>query len=390
MPIRTEFVDALEEMRGWRRRLHAQPETAFEERKTADFVAGLLTEWGIEVLRGLAVTGVVGTLKCGSSPRSIGFRADMDALHLEERNVFEHRSQVAGKMHACGHDGHITMLLGAARYLANTRKFDGTVRFIFQPAEENEAGGRRMIEEGLFDLFPVDAVYGMHNMPKIPEGKIVVRPGPMMASADFFEVTVTGKGAHGAWPHTGIDVVSIASEIVLGFNQIAARTVNPLEPVVISVTKFNAGFTTNVIPETATLAGTTRAFSLTVQDHMETRMRQFCEGVAAAHGARVDFRYERRYPPVLNHLEQTEFAAQAAARVVGAENVLRNEPPIMGAEDFAWMLLKRPGSYVWIGNGTDEHGGCMLHNPRYDFNDRILPAGASYWVELAESELACR
>jgi hippurate hydrolase len=213
----------------------------------------------------------------------------MDALHLDEHNEFEHRSRISGKMHACGHDGHMTMLLGAASHLARTRKFDGTVHFIFQPAEENEAGGRRMLEEGLFELHPVDAVYGMHNMPNIPEGKIVVRPGPMMASADFFDVILVGKGAHGAWPHTGIDVISIASELVLGFNQIAARTINPLDAAAISVTKFNAGFTTNVIPEDVTLAGTTRAFSLEVQNHIEAQMRQLCEGIAAAYGARIEF-----------------------------------------------------------------------------------------------------
>jgi amidohydrolase len=387
MPVRTELIQLTDEMRRWRRHLHAHPETAYEERVTADFVAGLLTEWGIEVHRGLAETGVVGTLKAGSSPRAIGLRADMDALNVEEHNSFDHRSRIQGKMHACGHDGHMTMLLGAALHLARTRNFNGTIHFIFQPAEENEAGGRRMTQEGLFKRFPVDAVFGMHNMPFIPEGKIAVRPGPMMASSDFFKITVTGKGAHGGWPHTGIDAIGIASEIVLGFNHIAARTVNPLESAVISVTQFNAGHATNVLPESVTLAGTTRAFSPALQDHLEARMRQLCAGVAGAYAAQVAFTYERRYPPTINYPKETEFAAQAAARVVGAENVLRDEPPVMGAEDFAWMLLEKPGSYVWIGNGPEHQDGCMLHSPGYDFNDSILPIGASYWMELAESWL---
>jgi hippurate hydrolase len=375
------------EMQQWRRRLHAAPETAYEERQTADFVAGLLTEWGIKIHRGLAETGVVGTLIAGNGQRSIGLRADMDALNLEERNSFAHRSRVAGKMHACGHDGHMAMLLGAAKYLASTRRFDGTVHFIFQPAEENEAGARRMVREGLFDQFPVDAVYGMHNMPFLAEGQIAVRPGPVMASSDFFEIVVTGKGAHGAWPHTGIDVIGIASEIVLGLNHIVARTTNPLDSAVISATQFMAGHTSNVMPETARVIGTARAFSQTMQDHIESRMRQLCQGIAGAYGAQVEVKYERRYPPTINSVPESEFSARAASRVIGDDRVLRNEPPVMGAEDFAWMLLEKPGSYVWIGNGPEHQGGCMLHNPGYDFNDRILPIGASYWVELAEGWL---
>jgi amidohydrolase len=388
LPIRDEIIRMADEMRGWRRHLHANPETAYEEWSTADFVAGKLEAWGIATARGLAVTGVVGTLKAGTSARAIGLRADMDALHIEERNKFDHCSRVPGKMHACGHDGHTAMLLGAARYLAQTRNFDGTVHFIFQPAEENEAGARRMTQEGLFTRFPMDAVYGMHNFPAIPQGQIVVRPGPMMASADFFEVTVTGKGAHAAWPHSGIDTINIASEMILAFNQIAARTIDPLAPAVISVTKFNAGHSTNVLPEMASFAGTTRTFSVEIQKDIEARMRRVCEGIAAAHGATVEFRYDRRYPPTLNHPQETQFAATVAERVVGAENVLRNEPPVMGSEDFAWMLLEKPGSYVWIGNGPEHQGGCTLHNPGYDFNDQILPIGASYWVELAERWLS--
>jgi amidohydrolase len=387
MSVRPELREMAGEMELWRHHLHAHPETAYQEVDTADFVARLLTEWGIEVHRGLAATGVVGTLKVGTGPRAIGLRADMDALDLEEHNQFDHRSRTPGKMHACGHDGHMAMLLGAARHLARTRRFDGTVHFIFQPAEENEAGGRRMTQEGLFKLFPVEAVFGMHNMPFLPEGRIAVRPGPVMASSDFFEVVVSGKGTHGAWPHTGVDVIGVASEIVLGFNHVVARTVNPLESAVISATQFNAGHTSNVMPDSARVIGTARAFSPELQDHIERRMRQVCNGVASAYGAEVAFTYQRRYPPTINHPDEAEFSAQVAARVVGVERVLRNEPPIMAAEDFAWMLLEKPGSYVWIGNDSGHQGGSMLHNPRYDFNDRILPVGASYWVELAESRL---
>ena len=390
MPVQDNIAALTGEMRAWRHHLHAHPETAYEEYATADFIAAKLSEWGIAVSRGLAGTGVVGTLRVGEGDRAIGLRADMDALHLDEGNRFAHMSRTAGKMHACGHDGHMAMLLGAAHHLAQSRNFNGTVYFIFQPAEENEAGAKRMTEEGLFEQFPMDAVFGMHNFPMIPEGQIVVRPGPMMASADFFKVKVTGKGAHGAWPHTGIDAISIASEIVLAFNQIVARTIDPLESAVVSVTMFNAGYSTNVLPETATIAGSTRTFSLAVQDHLEARMRQVCEGIAAAHGATVTFEYDRRYPPTLNHPAETDFAAAVAERIVGPENVLRNERPVMGSEDFAWMLLRKPGSYVWIGNGPEHQGGCMLHNPGYDFNDRILPIGASYWVELAESWLSTK
>lgn len=388
MPVRRDLADMAEEMRCWRQHFHANPETAYEEHNTSEFIASRLTEWGIDVHRGLACTGVVGTLRSGPGKRMLGLRADMDALNMDEHNQFSHRSLVSGRMHACGHDGHMSMLLGAARYLSRTRNFNGTVHFIFQPAEENEAGARRMMREGLFELFPVDAVFGMHNMPFIPEGKMVARPGPIMASADYFEVTLTGKGAHAAWPHLGIDLISIASELVCGFNHIVARVISPLEPAVISVTRFNAGQSTNVMPELVVLSGTTRTFSVDVQQQLETNMRRLCDGVAAAHGATASLTYCRRYPPTINHMEETRLATEAATRVVGVENVLCDEPPVMGAEDFAWMLREVPGSYVWIGNGSDREGsGCMLHESRYDFNDRILAIGASYWVELAESYL---
>ncbi len=369
-----------------RRDLHAHPETAFEEVRTADIVAEKLQSWGLDIHRGLAKTGVVGTLKAGHANRAIGLRADMDALDLIELNEFGHKSRHEGKMHGCGHDGHTVMLLGAAKYLAENRNFDGTVHFIFQPAEENLAGGKVMIDDGLFEKFPVESVYGMHNMPGLEVGKFAVRVGPMMASADMFTVKVRGVGAHGAYPHKGVDTVLVASEMVMALQSIVARNVDPLEPAVISVTMFQSGHTTNVIPEHALLGGTVRAFRPEVQDLLERRMREVLDGVARAHGAEVELDYQRRYPPTINTADETELAATAAAMVVGADNVVHNMAPSMGAEDFAWMLRERPGSYVWIGNGAGE-GSCMVHNPRYDFNDEVLPIGSSYWVRLVETIL---
>jgi len=387
MPVKNRIAEFHGEMTEWRHDLHSHPETAFEEHRTAEAVAGRLAAFGLEVHRGLARTGVVGTLKAGSSPRAIGLRADMDALDLQELNGFAHRSRHDGKMHACGHDGHTAMLLGAAKYLAETRNFDGTVHFIFQPAEENEAGGRVMVQEGLFEQFPVEQVYGMHNWPGLEVGKIALRPGPMMASADFFEIEVTGVGSHGAFPHQGVDPIVTAAEIVLALQRAVARVVDPMQPAVLSVTQFHSGFTGNVIPETAKLAGTTRAFDERVQDLLEATIRRTAEGVAAAHGARVRVVYDRRYPPTVNSPAETELAHRAAAAVVGEENVRRDVSPVMGAEDFAWMLRERPGCYVWLGNGAAE-GGCVVHNPNYDFNDEALPYGASYWATLVEQVLA--
>jgi hippurate hydrolase len=387
MPLIDQLKRNQPEMTAWRRDIHAHPETAFEETRTAQLVAEKLASFGIEVHRGLAKTGVVGTLRAGASARAIGLRADLDALHILEQNEFAHRSQHAGRMHACGHDGHTTMLLGAAQYLAETRRFDGTVYFIFQPAEENEGGGRAMVAEGLFENFPVAGVYGMHNWPGIPVGKFGVLPGPMMASFDIFEIVVTGRGAHGAMPHTGIDPVVAGSALVQALQTIPSRTVDPIEPAVVTVTQFHAGDAWNVIPEQAILRGTTRAFRPAVQDQIEAGIRRVCTGIDATHGTRSSVRYERRYPPTINHPRETEIAAAAMAKVVGAENVLTDLQPTMGSEDFAFMLQARPGCYVWIGNGPGE-GGCVLHNPRYDFNDEILPIGASYWATLVEQVLA--
>jgi amidohydrolase len=386
MPVINRIADFHPDLTAWRHDIHAHPETAFEEHRTAEFVAQRLTEFGIAVHRGLAGTGVVGTL-AGRAPggRAIALRADMDALHVHEKNGFEHASQTKGKMHACGHDGHTTMLLGAARYLAETRNFAGTVHFVFQPAEENEGGARTMIEDGLFDKFPVESVYGMHNWPGLPAGQFAVRPGPMMACSDSFEIIVGGKGAHAAMPHLGNDPIVIAAQIVTAFQTIISRNAHPLESGVVTVTQFHAGDAWNVIPPEVVLRGTTRAFKAEVQDLIESRMRAIAENIGAAYGAKIDFRYFRRYPPTINTEAETELAAGVLEGVVGEPNVRRDVLPSMGAEDFSFMLQARPGSYVWIGNGEDREG---LHHPGYDFNDEILPLGATYWARLVETLLA--
>ncbi|MFC4929195.1 M20 aminoacylase family protein [Massilia sp. GCM10023247] len=377
-----------------RRDLHAHPELCYEEQRTADVVAARLAEWGIPVVRGLGKTGVVGIIKNGTSSRAIGLRADMDALPMQELNTFDHASRHAGKMHACGHDGHTTMLLGAAYYLSRHRNFDGTVYLIFQPAEEGGAGARKMIEDGLFEQFPMEAVYGMHNWPGLPVGSFGVIPGPMMASSNEFRVVVKGKGAHAAQPHRGIDPVMVAVQIAQAWQTIVSREKNPLETAVLSITQIHAGSATNVIPDEAVLIGTVRTFSTEVLDLIERRMGEMAQGVAAAYNASVDFDFKRNYPPLINHPEQTEFAVEAMRSVVGAANVNTAVEPTMGAEDFAFMLQAKPGCYVFIGNGDGDHragghglGPCQLHNGSYDFNDRLLPIGASYWVRLVETGL---
>lgn len=377
-----------------RRDIHAHPELCYEEQRTADVVAARLTEWGIPVVRGLGVTGVVGIIKNGTSSRAIGLRADMDALPMQELNTFEHASRHAGKMHACGHDGHTAMLLGAAHYLSQNRNFDGTVYLIFQPAEEGGAGARRMIEDGLFARFPMDAVYGLHNWPGMPAGKFGVVAGPMMASSNEFRAVVKGKGAHAAQPHRGIDPVMVAVQIAQAWQTIVSREKNPLDTAVLSITQIHAGSATNVIPDEAVLIGTVRTFTTEVLDLVERRMQEMAAGVASAFNAGVDFTFKRNYPPLVNHPEQTAFAIEAMKAVVGAENVDADVEPTMGAEDFAFMLQAKPGCYVFLGNGDGEHrlgghglGPCQLHNGSYDFNDQLLPIGASYWVRLAEMSL---
>jgi hippurate hydrolase len=388
MPIINRIADFHDEMAAWRRDIHRHPETAFEEKRTADIVAARLEAFGIEVHRGLAGTGVVGTLQGRhEGRRAIGLRADMDALDIHELNDFAHRSQNDGKMHACGHDGHTAMLLGAARYLAETRNFAGTVHFIFQPAEENEGGARVMIEDGLFDRFPVEAVYGMHNWPGVPVGQFAVRPGPMMAAFDIFEIVVRGRGAHAAMPHLGVDPVLVAAKIVEGLQAIAARQTDPLQSVVVTVTQIHGGDTWNVIPNEVVLRGTTRHFDPALQERVEPTIRRIAGGICEAFGAEATFRYERRYPATINSKAEAEQAARAAETVAGPDKLDRDPTPCMGSEDFAFMQKARPGAYIWIGNGPME-GGCLLHNPHYDFNDAILPLGASYWATLAEQLLA--
>ena len=388
MPIVNRIADFHADITAWRRDLHAHPEIAFEEHRTADIVARLLAGMGLEVHRGLAGTGVVASLrgKGADTGQAIALRADMDALELEEKNTFAHRSTHAGKMHGCGHDGHSAMLLGAARYLAETANFAGTVHFIFQPAEENEGGGRVMVEQGLFERFPAEAVFGMHNMPGMPTGTFAVQPGPMMAAFDTFEITVKGKGAHAAMPHLGVDPVVIAAHIVTALQTIVSRATDPVESAVVSVTQIAAGHTWNVIPDEAVLRGTTRALTPEVHDGLEPAVRRIVAGITEAGGATFDLHYERRYPPTVNTPDEAALAARVAADVAGEDNVARQFAALMGAEDFAFMLQERPGAYIWLGNGAGD-GGCTLHNPHYDFNDEVLTVGASYWVRLVETAL---
>jgi len=387
MPAINSIVANSDELTEWRRDIHAHPELGFEEVRTSALVAERLASWGIVVTRDIATTGLVGTLKCGTSDRAIGIRADMDALPMTEATELSHASQNAGRMHACGHDGHTTMLLGAAKYLAETRNFDGTVHFIFQPAEEGGGGGRVMVEEGLFERFPCDFVFGLHNDTTLPVGTMTAVEGSVSAASDRFWVTITGRGGHAAGPHRSIDPIVIGSHIVLALQSIVSRRVNPLESAVISITQFHAGSAGNVIPEEAVLNGTVRTLKAQVQDEMEPLMRQIIEATAAAHGATAVLDYQRGYPPVVNAPEATERAALAAARVVGAENVIRSRPPGMGGEDFSYMAQKVPGCFVRVGQNAGTRGAVPVHHPKYDFNDDILPLGASLWASLVEQEL---
>jgi amidohydrolase len=376
-----------------RRDLHAHPELCFQEVRTADVVAAKLTEWGIPIHRGLGTTGVVGIVKNGTSSRAVGLRADMDALPVTELNTFAHASQHHGKMHACGHDGHTAMLLAAAQHLAKHRNFDGTVYLIFQPAEEGGGGAREMVKEGLFEQFPMEAVFGMHNWPGMKAGQFAVSPGPAMASSNEFTITIRGKGGHAALPHTGIDPVPIACEMVQAFQTIITRNKKPTDAGVISVTMIHAGEANNVIPDSCELKGTVRTFTLEVLDLIEARMKKIAEHVCAAHDAECEFHFHRNYPPTINTADEANFARRVMAGIVGADNVLVQEPA-MTAEDFAFMLLAKPGAYAFIGNGDGSHrdmhhggGPCMLHNASYDFNDDLIPLGATCWVRLAEEFL---
>ena len=397
MKLIDAVVDFHSELQAIRRNIHTYPELRYEETRTGDLVAEKLTAWGIPVLRGMGVTGVVGVIQRGTSTAAIGLRADMDALPMQEFNTFAHASQHRGKMHACGHDGHTAMLLGAAHYLAKQGQFDGTVYVIFQPAEEGGAGAQKMIEDGLFKQCPMQAVYGMHNWPGAPTGSFGVTPGPMMASSNEFEVIVRGKGAHAAQPHKSVDPIMVAVQIAQSWQTIVSRNKSPLDAGVLSITQIHAGSATNVIPDDATLIGTVRTFTVPVLDLMEQRMRDVATHTAAAFGAEVEFNFKRNYPPLINHALETAFAVGVMQKIVGVENVDATVEPTMGAEDFAFMLQHKPGCYVFLGNGDGGHrdtghglGPCNLHNPSYDFNDDLLPIGATYWIELAQAALPVR
>jgi amidohydrolase len=385
------FAGSAAELTAIRRDIHRHPETAFEEQRTSQIVADKLQSWGIEVHRGLATTGVVGTLK-GKRPgqKTIGLRADMDALHLQEKNEFDYASVHANKMHACGHDGHTTMLLGAAKHLAAAPDFAGTVHFIFQPAEEGLGGARVMIEEGLFDKFNCDTVYGMHNMPGFPSGHFAIRAGAMLASSDSWQVTFKGTGGHGAMPDRGTDPTYVAGQFIVAVQGIVGRNVPPSQAAVLSVGHIAAGNagSPNVIPSEVLISGTARSFSADVRDLLERRLAEVAAGIAQAGGCTAESKYLRRYPALVNSVEQTSLAVEAAAMTVGRDKVDPNTPRISGAEDFAFMLEKKPGAYIMIGNGGPDEGGCHnVHSPLYDFNDRILTTGAAYWVNLVQVEL---
>ncbi|HSB99058.1 MAG TPA: M20 aminoacylase family protein [Burkholderiaceae bacterium] len=376
-----------------RRDIHAHPELCFEERRTADLIAKALTDWGIPVHLGFGKTGVVGIVKNGTSSRAVGLRADIDALPMTEMNRFAHASRHAGKMHACGHDGHTAMLLAAAKHLSRHRKFDGTVYLVFQPAEEGGGGAREMMKDGLFDKFPMEAIFGAHNWPGMAVGHFALREGPVFASSNEFKITIKGKGAHGAMPHNGIDPVPAACQMVQAFQTIISRNKRPIDTGVISVTMIHTGEATNVIPEACVMEGTVRTFTTEVLDLIERRMKQIAEATAAAFECACEFSFTRNYPPTINHRDETEFARTVLADVVGADNVHDFEPT-MGAEDFSYFLQGKPGCYFLIGNGDGAHragghgmGPCMLHNPSYDFNDELIPLGATVWVRLAETWL---
>jgi hippurate hydrolase len=387
MTVIKEIKQFHDEMTEWRRDIHQHPELKFEEIRTADLVAAKLEEFGIEIHRGLAKTGVVGTIRNGDGP-SIGLRADMDALPLEEKNTFKHASSNPGKMHACGHDGHTAMLLGAAKHLAASKNFKGTVNFIFQPAEEGGGGGELMIKEGLFEKFPVDSVYGLHNWPGMPAGTFGVSSGPIMAAADMFDLTINGRGGHAALPDQCIDPIVVASQVVSALQTIPSRNTHPVDSVVISVTQIHAGDAYNVIPDSVRMHGTVRTFQQETRDKMPSSMLRVAEGVCAAYGATCELNYMSGYPATVNSVQEADISAKAVVDLLGEDKIIRNPTPSMGAEDFSYMLEARPGCYVWLGIGPGKgEAGCMLHSSSYDFNDDVLPTGASYWVKLVENEL---
>ena len=387
MPIVNRVADLHDEITAWRRDLHAHPELLYDVQRTAASVVDKLTSFGCdEVVAGIGRTGVVGVIhgrKAGPA-KAIGLRADMDALPIDEANDLPYKSKVPGKMHACGHDGHTAMLLGAAQYLAETRNFAGTAVVIFQPAEEGGAGGKAMLDDGMMERFGIGEVYGMHNYPGMPVGHFGIRPGPMMASADFITIDIEGVGGHAARPHMGIDTVLVGAQIINNIQSIVSRNVDPLKSAVVSICMFQAGNTDNVIPQNVRLRGTARSLDAEVRDLLEERLHQVVEGTAAAFGAKAKLTYKRNYPVLVNHEQQTGFAASVASQIVGSGQVDNALPPMMGAEDFSFMLNERPGAFIWIGNG-DSAG---LHHQSYNFNDDVIPFGTSYWVKLVETALA--
>jgi amidohydrolase len=379
-----------------RRDIHAHPELAYQENRSSDLVAGQLESWGVEVHRGLGITGLVGVIRGkAANGRSIGLRADMDALPIQEVNTFAHASKHPGKMHACGHDGHTAMLLAASRYLAQHRDFDGTVYVIFQPAEEGRLGAKKMIEDGLFTRFPAEAVFGMHNWPGMEAGKFGVCTGPIMASSNYFTISITGKGAHAAMPHLSHDPIMAATHLAQALQTIVTRNRNPYDPAVLSITQIHAGSADNVIPDRAELRGTVRAFTNETIDLIDKRASELAHRISEGFGCKAEFVFDRKYPPTYNHPDETALSVRVLQELVGAGNVDANVQPSMAGEDFALMLQERPGCYVWIGNGHGDHrmpghgeGPCMLHNAAYDFNDELIPLGASYWIRLAQAWLS--
>jgi hippurate hydrolase len=392
MSIYKEIDEMFDEMCRWRQHLHQFPETAFEETKTSAFIASKLTSFGLDVHQGLGKTGVVASLSAGNSTKKIALRADMDALFIQEKNEFAYKSQHDGKMHACGHDGHSVMLLGAAKYLANHRDFNGTVYFVFQPAEEGRAGAKQMIDEGLFELFPADSIFGLHNFPDVPVGYFAIKTGAMMASFDCFEIVLSGQATHAAMPHLGNDVFVAAAQVINALQTVVSRNVNPADSAVLSITQIHGGNTWNAIPESVVLRGTYRCFNQTAQQLINKRIKQIVDAAAQCFelNAEILFNPENPgYPVTRNTEAETAIAIEVAQELVGIDNVNLQPVPSMGSEDFSFMLQEKPGCYVWLGNGSSD-GGCLLHNPHYDFNDEILTVGASYWVSLVERILSKR
>ena len=386
MTVIKEITENNSKYMSWRKQLHSIPELAYKENETSNFIAEKLESFGIPIVRGLGKTGLVGTIRSGNSDRSIGLRADMDALPINELNTFAHRSKHTGVMHACGHDGHSATLLAAAEYLSKNRNFDGIVHFIFQPAEEGEAGAKAMIDDGLFEDFPMESVYAIHNWPGLPIGEIAMRSGPIMAAMDVFEIKIIGKGGHAALPHLVIDPIPVGSQVVLALQNIVSRNLSPTDTAVVSVTQFHAGDAWAVVPKEIILKGTVRSFTPNVQKLIEQRMKEITSGICTASNCDFNWWYEKRFPPTVNSSAETELAAKAARSVCGNESVNSNVEMVTGSEDFGYMLQEKPGCYAFLGNGPGE-GGCMLHSAHYDFNDEIIPVGASYFVQLVTEEL---